>query len=255
MDVLKSLIGVLIRIMFAAFFVAFVWWLVAMLYPSLSMLSVKATLFGEGSKDILPSPRVYGNFLTRAKTPTWEQNTVTWGGLVPYGNTPQTSGYTNSNVGYVTYTNKGVQVVDSSGNKTAKTYDEYTQEMTKNYQAQGSSSATTSVTRSLYIRNLSIYEGGSVRQGLSFVGEAKVSMFRNGSFPIVLLDKDRKVIGVSAGVALSHWSIPGWVRFETRINYQIPAQSPCIMVFQEALTEAEYTTRQPLRVPLAVRCN
>lgn len=255
MDVLKSLIGLLIRIMFAAFFVAFVWWLVALLYPSLSMLSVKQTFFGEGSKDILPSPRTYGGFLNRAKTPTWEQNTVTWGGLVPYGDTTPTPGYSYSNVNYVDYTDKGMQVVDQSGNKVATSYDDYTKKMTANYQAQGSSSSTAPVVRSLYIRNLSIYEGGSVRQGISFVGEAKSSMFRNGSFPIVLLDKDRRVIGVSAGVALSTWSVPGWVRFETRINYQIPAQSPCTMVFQEALTEAEYTTRQPLRVPLAVRCN
>jgi hypothetical protein len=109
-------------------------------------------------------------------------------------------------------------------------------------------------TRSLNIRNLSIYEGGAVYTGLSFIGEARSSMFRDGKFPIVVIDQSGKVIGISAAIAQSTWSVPGWVRFETRITYPLPNKVPCTMIFEENLTQAE-RSRAPLRVPLPIRCN
>lgn len=79
-------------------------------------------------------------------------------------------------------------------------------------------------------------------------------MFRDGKFPIIIIDGAGRLVGVSAAVAQTAWAVPGWVRFETRINYTLPNKAPCTMIFEEALTQTE-RVRQPLRVPLPIRCN
>jgi hypothetical protein len=105
------------------------------------------------------------------------------------------------------------------------------------------------------VRNLSIYEGGHVYTGLSFVGEARASLFREGKFPIVIIDQSGRVVGMSYAVATTNWAIPGWVRFETKINYVLPNKVPCLMIFEEMLTEKERVARKPARLPMSVMCN
>jgi hypothetical protein len=109
--------------------------------------------------------------------------------------------------------------------------------------------------RTLYVRNLSIYEGGHIYTGLSFIGEARSTMFRQGKFPIVMVDAYGKVVGVSTAAAENDWTVPGWVRFNTKIEYVLPKNMPCTMVFEEAQFPDERAKKAPTRVPLATRCN
>ncbi len=152
--------------------------------------------------------------------------------------------YQFSTYSYVTYTSTGTAVINGSSARQGE-----------NSQAPVQSKTTLSSNRVLSIRNLSIYEGGHVYTGLAFVGEAKASMFRDGKFPIVVVDQAGKVVGVSAAIATTNWTVPGWVRFETKITYPLPVNVPCTMIFEEALTQQERNTRQPLRVPIQERCN
>jgi hypothetical protein len=122
-------------------------------------------------------------------------------------------------------------------------------------QSSGSTTSNEATDRSLSIRNLSIYQGGHVYTGLSFVGEARSTMFRDGKFPVVVIDAAGRLVGISAAVAQTQWAVPGWVRFETKIMYALPNNVPCTMIFEEALTPAEQKLHAPHRVPLGVRCN
>lgn len=191
--------------------------------------------------DILPSPRKYSGFFTSgtssrttAKEP--EFTTFTYTGPIAFS---------SSSVGNpinVTY-----------GNQTnTNSYNTYTN--TNQQQPTGTALQDNGTTRISYVRNLSMYEGGHVYTGFSFVGEAKSSMFRDGKFPIVIVDGAGKFIGVSAAVAQTNWTVPGWVRFETKVTYPLPNNVPCTMIFEEALTQVE-RTRAPLRVSLPIRCN
>jgi hypothetical protein len=111
------------------------------------------------------------------------------------------------------------------------------------------------VARSSLVRNLSIYDGGHVYTGLSFAGEARSSLFRNGKFPIVVIDRSGRVVGISSALATTDWTVAGWTRFDTKINYTLPVNTPCTMIFEEALTEGERISRQPNRVAIPVMCN
>lgn len=189
--------------------------------------------------DILPSPRKYSGFFTMGsssrngtlKSP--EFNVFTYSGPIAFSSSTSLNSnnifYDNSNVGsYNTYV---------------------TQQSPSNNSAQNNNNPRVS-----YIRNLSVYEGGHIYTGISFVGEAKSLMFRDGKFPIVIVDSKGKLVGVSAAIAQTNWAVPGWVRFETKITYTLPNNTPCTMIFEEALTQTE-KTRTPLRVAFPIRCN
>lgn len=204
--------------------------------------------------DILPSPRLYSGFLSASGTdPTKPKVFVApapyvYNGPQPFTKTGESSSG-NKDVGYsyTTYTYDGSGVLVPTGT---------TSRQTEVSQAQPSSvTSPNHVTdRSVYIRNLSLYEGGHVYTSLSFIGEARSTFFRDGKFPIVIVDIQGRVIGVSYAVATTEWSIPGWVRFSAKINYALPSNTLCTMVFEEALTQVE-KSRQPLRVPLPITCN
>jgi hypothetical protein len=109
----------------------------------------------------------------------------------------------------------------------------------------------------MYIRNLSIYENGHVYAGLSFVGEARNEMFRNGAFTIITIDRRGVVIGVSRASSTGAWSVPGWSRFSTRIDYVLPPGGvPCSMIFEQG-RESQYSgnNTQPVRVGIPIKCN
>jgi hypothetical protein len=106
----------------------------------------------------------------------------------------------------------------------------------------------------MYIRNLSIYEGGNISRDLTFIGEARNEMYKNGTFNILVVNKEGAVLGVSPVRATGAWSIPGWSRFEVTIKHTLPPGGvQCVVIFEQARTQAD--TQQPVRVGVPVRCN
>jgi hypothetical protein len=252
METIRYLIGFFLKIAFALFLFVFVWWVVSLLFPGLSFRSLIGSISGnnstatstKGGGDWLPSPRKYSGLFAQ-KTNT----TGTYGNV--YVSAPPYSGYgLNLNqyqyttYNYVTYTSKGLATTTLDG-----------KEVISAPPKQTTTQPGITGSRSLTVRNLSIYEGGHVYTGLTFVGEARSTMFRDGKFPIVVVDQSGRMIGVSAAVATTDWAVPGWTRFQTKILYTLPQNVPCTMIFEEALTQAERNARTPLRVPIQVKCN
>ncbi len=255
MDILKHFIGFFIKLAFAFFLAAFVWLIVSIFYPSLSI----RTLFEKGSttssttnQGWLPSPKKFPSLLgKKAETPGENTNLFVAGPPFDgYGinGTIDNGQYKYVSYQYITYDSYGRAIITSenSAPRIASTTPPV------NVPA---SSTPQGGARNLTIRNLSIYEGGHVYTGLSFVGEAKSTMFRDGKFPIVMVDQKGRMVGISAAIATTNWTVPGWTRFETKITYVLPNNVPCTMVFEEALTQNEKLTRQPLRIPMPMRCN
>lgn len=232
MDTIKYLIGFFFKLAFAALFVALIWWLVSLLFPALSLSQVKAVFSTEEKRDILPSPRAYSGLIKSVTAPTPTTNLYVHGkpfdGYESYGGT-----YTYS-------TSTGSFVEYSSRSSSATTLQ-----------------PTAAPSRSMYIRNLSIYENGHVYTGLSFVGEARNEMFRNGAFTIFTIDSRGAVIGLSRASSTGAWSVPGWSRFTTRIDYVLPpGGAPCSMIFEQGrVSQYSGNTAQPVRVGVPVKCN
>jgi hypothetical protein len=269
MDTLRHLVGYFIKIAFAFFLFAFVWWLVSLLFPSLSFKSlVPLQKNASTTEGILPSPRKYAG-LFGSRTKVQDEHTNVYTPSLPYNGytTIDNSTYTYSQYTYAN-TSSGNDITPSpASNKETSSVVSSGDNVIKNgsrevvlqgpFSPSGNAlpvQAPTIGDRSLTIRNLSLYEGGAIYTGLSFVGEAKATMFREGKFPIVLLDASGRVIGVSSAVATNDWAPPGWTRFETKLNYPLPKGALCTFIFEEALTQSERISKIPLRVPLKVKC-
>jgi hypothetical protein len=85
-----------------------------------------------------------------------------------------------------------------------------------------------------YVRNLSIYRGGSVYMGLTFVGDARENMFVNGKFLLFVVDPTGRAIGSGEAETLEQWSVPGWHRFSAKITSTVPYKGAgCGLVFQQ----------------------
>ncbi len=232
MDTIKYLIGFFFKLAFAAMFIALVWWLVSLLFPALSFSQVKSLVSGEQKRDLLPSPKAYSGLIKSVTAPTPTTNLYVHGkafdGYESYGGTYT---YSTSSASFVSYSSRSASATTSQ--------------------------PTAAPTRSMYIRNLSIYENGHVYTGLSFVGEARNEMFRNGAFTILTVDSRGAVIGVSRASSTGAWSVPGWSRFSTRIDYVLPPGGiPCSMIFEQG-RESQYSgiTTQPVRVGIPIKCN
>lgn len=230
MDTIKYLIGFFFKLAFAALFVALIWWLVSLLFPALSLSQVKAVFSTEEKRDILPSPRAYSGLIKSVTAPTPTTNLYVHGkpfdGYESYGGTYT---YSTSTASFVSYNSRS-----SSSNQT-----------------------TVAPSRSMYIRNLSIYENGHVYTGLSFVGEARNEMFSNGGFHVIVVDQRGVLVGTSRAVKQDNWSVPGWSRFTTRIDYVLPpGGAPCSMIFEQGrVSQYSGNTAQPVRVGIPVKCN
>ena len=99
-----------------------------------------------------------------------------------------------------------------------------------------------------------MYEGGHVYTGLTFVGEARNTMFQNGRFSIVVVDNTtNRVVSVSYAVATTDWTVAGWTRFQTKIVGTLPDKVRCTMVFEQAAVSSQKT--QPVRVAIPILCN
>lgn len=284
MESIKHLFTFFLKIAFAIFIIVLVIWLTKAISNSTASKSSStstSTVTSTPKKDFLPSPRKYSGFFlaNNGNSPTTAKPFVYTGKIA--GSDISTAN-SNNNYSYNTYSNsRGQPIMDKTGsyvigytNPTSDTNVNNNQNSGRQpiYDSTGSyiigySDATiknsprtvtqeeSNVARSQTIRNLSIYAGGHVYTGLSFFGEARSSMFRDGKFPIVVVDQTGRVVGVSLAVATTNWAVPGWVRFETKIMYSLPSNVPCTMIFEGALTAQERGTIQPLQVPIAVRCN
>lgn len=230
MDTIKFLIKYLFKLAIVLILAYVLLLVISNFYPSLSFRNFVGTMTLSGG-DWLPAPGslVKLSFPT-PKTPSSEDNVFTYGNNV-----------TGSQVDYVTYTGDGMQIVHTSSGQNVNVNMSY-----------GNAASSYYESRAKYIRNLSIYEGGHIYTGISFYGEAKSSMFQNGTFPIIIADNTGRIISISTAEAMSTWSVPGWTRFYVKINAVLPDKIHCTMVFQSA---GSYTTAQPTRVAIPVLCN
>lgn len=240
MESVRDLLSFFLKVAAGLFVIVLVIWLTKSVPHSSSKTS---TASSTPKVDILPSPRKYTGFFTTGtsssltKTREPQFKTFSYSGPIAFSSS-------SNNVIPINNSNTTVTPINNSNS-----YNTYTSSQTGGTALQQSASGDMQ-----NVRNLSIYQGGHVYTGLSFVGEARSGMFRDGKFPIVIVDATGRLIGISAAVAQTNWTVPGWVRFETKITYPLPVNVPCTMIFEEALTQAE-KTRQPLRVPLPIRCN
>lgn len=234
MDSVRDLLIVFFKIAVGLFVIILVAWLSSAIPRGTVDNATRAS--STPKSDFLPSPRKYSGFFSSSSTSARVVQ-------APILVTPEPFSYGNS-PSFVEPPN-----MYGGSQKSATSYNTYITQ-----QATTTALQETGTTRNQLVRNLSIYEGGIVYTGLSFVGEARSSMFREGKFPIIVVDSAGKIVGVSAAVAQTSWTVPGWVRFETRIGYALPNKIPCKMIFEEALTQAE-RTRAPARVAIPVRCN
>lgn len=248
MESIRFIIQFFFKVAVAFFFGALVWWLVALLFPALSFTALTASFKNTDgtSKDWLPAPKNYAGLFKANTTGTNGTLYVAGNPYNGYGTT--TGDYKYSQTTYPTYDANGKEIIETQPQPTTVT----AQTQIKASQPQAINN--TQLDKSLYIRNLSIYESGSIYTGLMFVGEARSEFFNEGKFPIVVVDDKGRIVGVSAALATTKWTIPGWVRFETKIIYALPKNAPCTMIFEEALTKSELN-RQPVRVPMNIKCN
>jgi hypothetical protein len=201
METLRFLMS---KILIAIFILLFLWGSYLILikfFPNItwSSGSKSSSFFTDGW---LPTP-VNIHLLNRARTADLSslviKNTVS----------PGTS--------YVEYTGTGMRIVNGPPNTTTAS----------------TSSGVFSPT-ALYIRSLSIYTNGSIYTGLSFVGEARSTLFANNTFPLYIVDAEGRVVATEQAIGLPDWSFPGWTRFVVKINNVLPVRTPCQMIFRAA---------------------
>ncbi len=248
MGIIRYLLSAMFKIAVILFCVAIVWWLVSTLIPGLSYRSIfLANGTSTEARAWLPAPGSWKGVFGHQKTAT--------GNLYIHGDAYNGYGNTyNGNQGgaqvkYVSYTVDGKEVVYGN-NSNEVVFDSQNQiASNQNVNSEGYSQ------RNLYVRNLSIYEGGHAYTGLSFVGEARNTMFQEGKFPIIIVNNVGQVVSVSKAEATSNWSVPGWTKFQVRINDTLPNKVPCTMVFESAKPSYSYQYVQTIRVAVPVMCN
>jgi hypothetical protein len=263
MDTIKYLLGFIIKVVIGLFLVTGLWFFLSVLFPNLEIKKISSTLLGG---DWLPAPGSFKGLLGTPKVPSVTDNLYV--PALPYDgskNVYNARGSGGSSAYYVTYTPNGVEVT-YNGQTTTGESEVLASAASPTVPTQGASvipppsipaSAVTLVngyaSKELYIRNLSIYEGGRVYTGLSFVGEARSSMFIQGRFPIIIADAQGRAVAIATAHATTDWAVPGWVRFQTKITSVLPNKTSCTMVFEQAMVQG--TQKQPTRVAIPVLCN
>ncbi len=212
MDTIRFLLGKIIQLTLILFIMTGILWLVGTFYPEFSPSNIfNGKAF---STDWLPAPKNYKGLLGTPKSGG------TYG--TEYIAAPAYNGYSNGSQGsYDGSQNVNNQVF--TGNTTA--YAE----------------------KSLYIRNLSVYEGGRISYGTTFVGEARDMMFKGGTFTILIIDRNGKIWGTMQAVNTGIWATPGWARFQATVPNSLPPNTDCALVF--------FSANQNIKVGLAVHCN
>ena len=207
MDTIRYLLSFIVKLVVALLVGAAILWLVGLLYPTFKPSNFFSLKVF--TFDWLPAPKNYGGLLgTRSAT----------NGKV-YVAGPAYNGYTNQ-TGEV-YSASENQVF--TGNTT-----HYAQ-------------------KSLYIRNLSVYDGANISYGMMILGEARDTMFKNGSFTITVIDRSGNILSSTQAINTGVWATPGWARFQATIPTRLPQGAECALVF--------YSANEPIKVGVAVRCN
>lgn len=107
-------------------------------------------------------------------------------------------------------------------------------------------SGTPSHSRSYYLRNLSVYDGAMISEGRTIYGEARDVMFKNGAFPIIIVDARGQYIASMQAVNTGTWATPGWGRFQATVPVRLP-NAACSLVFLSA--------QQNIQLRVFARCN
>ncbi len=201
METIRELLGLLFKLAIAMIFIAFVWWIVTLLYPSLSLRGYLSKT--EGGTDWLLAPRNVGLLSSLMTAPNETTNLYVPG--------PAYDGY---------------------GLNTKANLVEYNQ----------------TIAQPTVIRNLSIFEGGHIYTGISFSGEAKETIFRDGKFPILIVDNNGRIAGVSYAEQINMWATPGWARFQVKVQSVLPNRVQCSMIFQSA-------NQQQVKYIIPITCN
>lgn len=224
MDTIRILLGFIVKIVFALLVGAFILWLVGLLYPNFKPSNLfKKNIF---TFDWLPAPKNYGGLLgTRS-----DENGKVYVPGPAYNGYGAAGAYANgANVDWTIYTGTSSYVVRSNP---------------QNTNTAGHTTAYSD--RSLYLRNLSVYDGANVSYGMTIYGEARDTMFRNGIFGTTVIDRDGRVIASTQAINTGSWAAPGWTRFKLTIPTRLPNGLDCALVF--------YSANEPVKVGIPVRC-
>lgn len=179
--------------------------------------------------DLLPDPKLTEEF----KPYILESSDLKIDGTVVGINQNLTKGIT-----YVT--------VDKNGNLI---YYKPNQGTTQNNTLFNINQATKKYKDSDYVRNLSIFTGGHIYTGLTFTGEAKNTMFKNGAFQVLVVDRFGRILSIDNVTTSNNWAMPGWVRFYGKLTGTFPVNSPCSLIFRPAQGSADSYNGIYVQVP------
>lgn len=215
MDTLRYLISRLLLTIGVILAIALVFFLFTRLFPGLPQKFGIFSFFGE---DILPPPRETGLF-GMPKEADLSENLYK-GPRSPY-------------VSYAEY--KDGEIVISPATEAYPTFEANEAGFTKS---------------DLHVRNLSIYKQGNIYQGMTIIGEAKGTMYTNGSFPVYIGDAQGRIFAVEQAYATEQWSIPGWARFSVRINSVLPKGVGCFAIFRAAVNSTAANSNTQVVIPV-----
>lgn len=233
MDTIRYLLSFVIKLALALFLFAFVLWLIGYLYPQFKISNLVSG--GMFQRDWLPAPKNYGSLLGGRTTDG--TNGKVFVPNAPYNGYGGNAYYqSQEGVEYVVYTASGTKIIKPAGSGTVGTANNQAPAVTTPYSE-----------RSLYIRNLSVYEGGNISYGSTFTGEARGTMFKNGLFTILVIDRNGRILASMDAINTGMWATPGWSRFQATVPQRLPSGTPCALVFLSA--------SQPVKVGMAVKCN
>lgn len=231
METIRYLLGIITRLVLALLLIALVLQLLSFLYPQFKISNLLSGDFFK--RDLLPAPKNYASSLTPKQ-----------GGMYGrvYEPAPAFDGYRNNNatyrgqpgIEYVMYTESGTKIIKPDGS-------------IQNEQAKTTTNITTYPNKSVYVRNLSVFDGGGLTYGQTITGEARDTMFKSGTFIVFVADANGRVVASFPAVSTGAWAIPGWSRFQMTVSSRLPANTYCTLFFRSA--------NQPLQVSMPVRCN
>lgn len=222
METIQYLIGKIIKLVIGLTLAVMVLWLVGLLMPQFKITNIIKSSGNLFSTDWLPAPKQYGQWGKSANKDTYGNEYVPG---------PEYNGYQNEYGGSVDWVYKSA----------TSTYVVKSQPYNTAYYGNDPSYSQ----RFNYIRNISIYDGGSIHYGQTIVGEAKTILFRNGVFPVLITNTKGAILGYSPAVNTGDWAIPGWSRFQFTIQTKLPAGEACILWF---------VLQDGSRVSMPVRC-
>jgi hypothetical protein len=222
METIHFLLKHTFRIIFILILVWLMLWLLNFVFPGLKISSIFSTKIF--SSDWLPAPKQYGLLGENKKGGMY-------GTVFQYQHNAQPS-----NVDFIVYTASGTQIIKAKGSP----------ETSQNRVFTGTTASYSD--RASYLRNLSLYEGWNISQNSTYIGEASEVMFKNGTFPIFILDNQNRIVASSQAVNTGTWATPGWARFQFTIATKLPRQTPCTLVFMSS-------QNTQIQIRMNVRCN